>query len=202
MQTGLPFTPALRMQCTDAILRVAESDNRITAAAFVGSTSSGASTRWSDIDLTFGVSDSVAVADVLESYTAFMRAELGASVLFDVPRGATIYRVFILPNCLQVDLSFTPQSQFGAKGPRFELLWGSAVDQPYVPELPAHHILGTAVHHALRARISIERCEWWQAEYWIGETRHHALSLACLRHGVPALYGRGLDQLPSDLLAQ
>ena len=34
------------------------------------------------------------------------------------------------------------------------------------------------------------------------ENRDHALALACVRHGEPHTYGRGLDRLPAELLAR
>ena len=51
----------------------------------------------------------------------------------------------------------------------------------------------------LRARVCIERTRYWQAEYWISGVRDNALSLACLRLGLPAHYGRGFDDLPADV---
>jgi hypothetical protein len=52
----------------------------------------------------------------------------------------------------------------------------------------------------LRARFCIERGRAWQAEYWIGETRNLALSLACRRRGLPGTEGRGYDELPVKVL--
>jgi hypothetical protein len=37
---------------------------------------------------------------------------------------------------------------------------------------------------------------------YVGAVRGHALSLACLRHGVVAVQARGYDELPADILAQ
>jgi hypothetical protein len=55
--------------------------------------------------------------------------------------------------------------------------------------------------HAVRARICIERGRYWQAEYWIGQLREHALALACSRRGLNTSHGRGFDELPGDVLA-
>jgi hypothetical protein len=55
------------------------------------------------------------------------------------------------------------------------------------------------VHHALRARFCIERGRTWQAEYWSSSIRDYALSLACRRRGLPAVYSRGFDELPPDV---
>jgi hypothetical protein len=57
------------------------------------------------------------------------------------------------------------------------------------------------VHHALRARFSIERGRLWLAEYWTSAARDYALQLACRQRGLPEQYGRGFDDLPADVLA-
>ncbi len=119
--------------------------------------------------------------------------------LFDLPSGTSLYRVFLLPGCLQFDLSFTPASDFGASGPKFRLLFGRAVEKHYAQPPSAQELFGYAVHHALRARFCIERGRYWQAEYWISGVRDYALSLACRRRGLPARYGRGFDDLPADV---
>jgi hypothetical protein len=155
--------------------------------------------RWSDLDLTFGVLDDVSMYDVLEEWTRDIIKEFGAIQLFDLPSGPSIYRVFLMPGCLQFDLSFTPASKFGATGPKFKLLFGSAIEKPHTAPPSATELFGYAVHHALRARFCIERERYWQAEYWISGIRDNALSLACRRRGLPAREGRGFDKLPVDV---
>ncbi|NUR77795.1 MAG: nucleotidyltransferase domain-containing protein [Thermoleophilia bacterium] len=183
------------------VLDLAASDARVVAAAAVGGSAGGERDRWSDIDLTFGVADGVALDGVLGDWTREVESELDGIHLFDLPRQASIYRVFLLPGCLQVDLSFTPASEFGAYTPRFELLFGEAVAKPQLSEPSAHERLGLGVHHAVRARFCLERGRLWQAEYWITSMRDEALALACRRHGLETLYGRGRDRLPPDVLA-
>jgi hypothetical protein len=107
--------------------------------------------------------------------------------------------VFLLPGCLQFDLSFTPATEFGALGPKFKLLFGRAVKKPPLPPPSAEALFGYAVHHTLRARFCIERGRWWQAEYWISGVRDYALHLACRRRGLPAAHGRGFDDLPAEV---
>ena len=133
---------------------------------------------------------------MLEDWTRNLVAEFDAAHLFDLPSGASIYRVFLLPGCLQFDLSFTPASQFGASGPKFRMIFGSSVEKPHSAPPSAHELFGYAVHHALRARFCIERGRYWQAEYWISGARDYGLSLACRRRGLSANYGRGFDDLP------
>ena len=175
-------------------------DPRVVAAAVVGGLADGPGDRWSDLDLTFGVDDAASVDDVLEEWTEEVAAELGGVHLFDLPAGAAIYRVFLLPGCLQVDLSFAPASAFGARGPRFRLLFGSAVELPQSSPVSADELFGLAVHHAVRARFSIQRGRWWQAEHWISGVREQAFLLACRRRGLEGSHGRRFDDLPAEAL--
>ncbi|MGB8644384.1 MAG: hypothetical protein WCF84_04055 [Anaerolineae bacterium] len=188
-----------RNRLRDHVLHLAASDARVVAGAVVGSLALDEGDRWSDLDLTFAVADDRPMVEVLEDWTQSLVKEFGAAHLFDLPSGASIYRVFLLPGCLQFDLSFTPASQFGARGPKFKLLFGHSVERPY-PETPsAQELFGYAVHHALRARFCIERGRYWQAEYWISGVRDYALSLACRQRGLATAHGRGFDALPPEI---
>jgi hypothetical protein len=169
------------------------------AGAVVGSLAVSDGDRWSDLDLTFSVADDYSILDVLDTWTTSLVEDFNAAHLFDLPSGASLYRVFLLPGCLQFDLSFTPASSFGATGPKFKLLFGKAVEKPFPQPPAAQTLFGYAAHHALRARFCIERGRYWQAEYWISETRNYALHLACLRRGLSPYQGRGFDDLPSEI---
>jgi hypothetical protein len=193
------FSVKDRERVRDRVLEWASSDARVVAGAVVGSLALGEGDRWSDLDLTFAVVDRIPVFDLLLDWTRSLFNEFDAVHLFDLPSGTTIYRVFLLPGCLQFDLSFTPASQFGAIGPKFKMLFGSAMDKPYIEPPSAQELFGYAVHHALRARFSIERGRHWQAEYWISGVRDYALSLACRRRNLPARFGRGYDDLPVEV---
>ena len=188
-----------RNRIRDYVLHLADSDQRVVAAAVVGSLALTDGDRWSDLDLTFGVADEASMFAVLEDWTSSITQDFKAAHLFDLPSGPSIYRVFLLPGCLQFDLSFTPASKFGATGPKFKLLFGTAVDKPFIQPPSAKELFGYAVHHALRARFCIERGRFWQAEYWISQTRDYALNIACLSRGFPANNGRGYDELPLDV---
>lgn len=182
------FTVEQRERVLERVLEIARSDPRVAAAAVVGSQAGGGGDRWSDLDLTFGLADGVAAADVLADWTRTLEDELEAVHLFDLPFLSTLYRVFLFPGSLQVDLSFTPGAEFGALGPRFELLFGRTVDRA-LPDTPLHslrHLIGLGVHHVVRARIGIERGRGLLAEYWIRELRDNAAALACRRHGLEA----------------
>jgi hypothetical protein len=193
------FSVSDRDHIRDRVLQLAASDARVVAGAVVGSLALNEGDRWSDLDLTFAVADNLSILDVLEDWTRNLVEEFNAAHLFDLPSGPSIYRVFLLPSCLQFDLSFTPASKFGATGPKFKMLFGTAVEKPYTQPPSAQELFGYTVHHALRARFCVERERYWQAEYWISGARDYALSLACRRRGLPAVHGRGFDGLPPDV---
>jgi hypothetical protein len=195
------FSPEARNLARDRVLELANTDERVVAGAVVGSLALGEGDRWSDLDLTFAVRDGQSVEDVLDDWTRTLADELEAVHLFDVWGGGALYRVFLLPGCLQLDVSVAPESSFGARTPRFRLLFGAAAELPQASPPPAAELFGYAVHHALRARFAIERGQHWLAEYWVGQVRDYALALACLRRGLPTSHGRGFDELPADVLA-
>jgi hypothetical protein len=195
------FSVEDRDRLRDTVLEWARSDSRVVAGAIVGSMAHRPGDRWSDLDLSFGVDDDVAIGEVLDDWSRRLGDGFDAIRLFDLPFGSAIYRVFLLPGCLQFDLSFAPASQFSAFGPSFRLLFGRAAERPAPPPPAADDTFGHGVHHAVRARVCIERGRYWQAEYWISAVRDHALTLACVRLGLPAYYGRGFDDLPSEVRA-
>lgn len=194
------FTVEERNRIYERLLEIAHADSRIVAGAMIGSLAKGAGDRWSDLDLTFGLASGTNVNEVLADWTASMVSEFDAAHLFDLPYLASIYRVFLLPTNLQIDLSFTPESDFGSFGPKFNLLFGKAVERSARPRPSAQYLFGLAVHHAVRARFCIERNRVWQAEYWISELRNEALTLACHQRGLEVAEGRGFDQLPAETL--
>jgi hypothetical protein len=196
------FTVEQRDALRDRVLRLADEDVRVVAGAVVGSLALGGGDRYSDLDLTFAIADDVPVAEVLDDWTDTLVEEHGAVRLTDLERGPAIYRVFLLPDALQFDLSMTPASQFRPAGPRFRLLFGTTAGEMTAPTPPvAADLFGWGVIYALHARACIERGRLWQAEHYIGAVRDHALSLACLRHGLPAVQARGYDELPAETLA-
>jgi hypothetical protein len=207
------FTVQQRDALRERVLRLAQEDDRVVAGAAVGSLAVDHGDRFSDLDLTFGIADHVPVNEVLDSWTTTLIDDLGAVPLADLARGPTTYRVLLLPDALQLDLSMTPAAKFRPAGPRFRLLFGeTAAGQSEVPTPPgelflptppvARDLFGWGVIYALHARACIERRRVWQAEHYVGAVRDHALSLACLRQGRPAVQARGYDDLPAATLAR
>ncbi|HEX6349466.1 MAG TPA: hypothetical protein VF160_08765 [Candidatus Dormibacteraeota bacterium] len=209
------FTVEQRDALRERVLQLAREDARVVAGAAVGSLAvEGGGDRFSDLDLTFGIADGVTVGEVLEDWTRTLAEEQEALQLVDLERASTIYRVFLLPNALQFDLSLTPAADFRPAGPRFRLLFGEIAPAPPEVAKPrppgslgiptpvvAADVFGWGVIYALHTRACIERKRLWQAEHYAGAVRDHALSLACLRLGLPAAQARGYDDLPADVLA-
>jgi hypothetical protein len=198
------FTVEQRDALREHVLQLADKDERAVAGAAVGSLAvDGGGDRFSDLDLTFGIVDDVPVGEVLDDWTRRLVEDKDALQLADLERGPTSYRVFLLPDALQFDLSMTPAAHFRAAGPRFRLLFGETAGDPRTPTPPlAHDLFGWGVIYALHSRSCIERGRVWQAEHYVGAVRDHALALACLREGAPAVQARGYDDLSAETIAR
>lgn len=196
-----PFTVEERDTARESILELARADSRVIASAVIGSEATGNADRWSDLDLTFGLAPGVAPDQILDEWTPELGRRFGAVHLFDVRRASSLYRVFLFPGALQVDLSATtgPVAQYG---PAFRALFGEVAKFEQLPSRAPPEMFGYAVHHAVRARFCIERGRFLQAEYWVSGLRDEALALACQGHGLETSHGRGFDRLPSELRAR
>jgi hypothetical protein len=183
----------------ERLLELAKADADVTAAAITGSYVSGVGDEWSDIDLAFAIRGELSPA--IDRWTELLDQSFAAIHHWDLPFGSTIYRVFLLPNCLEVDIAFTPEAEFGPRGPNWRTVFGETVElAPGAP--PARdELVGLGWHHVLHARACIERGKSWQAEWLIGGVREHVLALACLRLGHTTRYAKGADLLPSELTA-
>lgn len=196
------FTSEERDRLRRDLLEYAAKDQRISGAAITGSAAAAREDRWSDIDLAFGVGDAAELPKVLSDWTAHMYHQHFALHHLDVRSGGWIYRVFLLPSTLQVDLAFVSATEFRALAPTFRLMFGEANESQHVPLPPPENIIGLAWLYALHARSCIARRNLWQAEYMISGIRDNALALACVRHGLPSVHGRGMGLLPGGVTAQ
>lgn len=186
-----------RQRIREQLLAFAEEDPGIVGAAITGSDALDAADRWSDIDLAFAVHGQL--NEALERWTTRLYQDFAAVHHWDLPSGNTIYRVFLLPNWLEVDIAFTPEADFGPLGPAWRTVFGQT-GQPSPGQAPGHrHVVGLAWHHALHARVCIERRRCWQAEHWISAVRDQVFALACLRLGHPTSYAKGAHLLPREL---
>ena len=196
------YTPETRARLLDDLIQHARQDSRIIAAAIVGSAARGEADPMSDIDLAFRLVPRSEPAPVAESWTGFLTDHVDHVDHLDVWSGAALYRVFLLPDSLQVDLSFWPTDQFAATSPSFRLLFGDT-NPPRPMQAPSpKEILGTGWLYAIHIRSSIARGRPWQALHMIDTAREQVIMLACLRLGLPWREGRGVDLLPTDLLTR
>ncbi|GGU71336.1 nucleotidyltransferase domain-containing protein [Lentzea flava] len=186
------FTVSERDELRRDLVDAADADPRVVGAALTGSAAVGREDRWSDIDLALSVETGIDA--VVADWTALMYSR-GAVSHLDVRHGAVLFRVFLMRSTLQVDLAFWPSTEFGATGPAFRLVFGEANELPQAKQPDRAGLVGLAWLHAVHARSSIERGRGWQALYMINHMRDHVMSLRCLREGVNAVQGRGLDDL-------
>lgn len=195
------FTAEERERLRQTLVSTARADPHVIGAAHLGSAAMGRVDRWSDIDLALCLSLEVSTNTLISDWTDRMYGVHGAVTHLDFWQQTTLYRVFLLENTLQVDLSFWSPAAFGAIGPAFQLVFGSASEQPFPPPPAANHLIGMAWLYALHVRSSIHRGRVWQAQHMLNTMLDHVLMLACLRHGLPTRDGRGIDELPSAVTA-
>ncbi len=194
------FSPGERRELRESLVAASRTDERIRAAAVVGSGAAEREDEWSDIDLAFRLAPGLEPAAVADAWTPRMYDDHGAADHLDVWSQSTLFRVFLLPSSMQVDLSFWPWETFAASGASFRLLFGEA-NRPRASRLPTPKaLIGMGWLYALHARSSIARSRNLQALYMVNGVRDHVVSLACLRHGLAAGQGRGVDDLPPDVL--
>ena len=196
------FTPDQRARLRSDLLEYATHDQRLSGAAITGSAAAGNEDKWSDIDLAFGVADPADLQGVLSDWTTYMYEKHAALHHLDVAAGLWIYRVFLLPGTLQVDLAFVQSTEFRPLAPTFRLIFGTANEPRDFPPPTPGALIGLGWLYGLHARSCIARMRLWQAEYMISGVRDHALALAFIRHGLPAVHGRGIDHLPTELTAR
>lgn len=194
------FSQAERGDLRSCLVAAAREDERIRAAAVVGSAAADREDEWSDIDLAFRLAPDLEPAAVASEWTGRMYEQHDAVHHLDVWSQRALFRVFLLSSSLQVDLSFWPWESFAASGSAFRLLFGEA-NEPRRSSAPAPEgLIGMGWLYALHARSSIARSRSLQALYMVNGLRDQVVSLACLRHGLPADEGRGVDDLPPDAI--
>ena len=194
------FTPEQRAEVRDRVFALAREDERVSGGAITGSGALDAEDAWSDIDTSFGIVDGVDPLEVLEDWTRALDAELDFVHWWDLRHGGTIYRVYLLPSSLELDIAVTPAAEFAQRGPRFKLLFGEAGELREQPEPNLDEAIGLGWLAALVARFAIERDKRWQALFFVNLLRDQALGLACIRNGLPPEYARGTDQLLPEIL--
>ncbi|QUX31415.1 nucleotidyltransferase domain-containing protein [Nocardiopsis akebiae] len=187
-----------RDRLRERLLARAGTDDSVVGAALTGSSADGTADRWSDIDLVLAVREGR--DGVPADWTEWLHREFGALHHWDLPvPGPRLVRVFLLPGCLEVDLAFLPEGEFGPRGPQWRTVFGKARELQPFPEPDPDTLIGHSWHHALHARVCVERGRLWQAEHWIGRLREQTVALACLRLGSPTAFNKGAHLLPAEV---
>lgn len=193
------FSESERSDLRDRLVAAARSDERIDAAALVGSAARDREDEWSDIDLALRLGADLSPEEVAAEWTACMYDAHRAVAHLDLWSGPTLFRVFLLASSLQIDLSFWPSDVFAESGGPFRLLFGQANEPAPSPGRVPDSMISMGWLYALHARSSIARGRALQALYMINGIREQVVSLACLRYGLPPDQGRGVDDLPEDI---
>jgi hypothetical protein len=147
----------------------------------------------------FGVEGSL--ESTMYRWTELICHEFDAVHHWDLPAGSAIYRVFLMSNGLEADVGFVPAADFGPLGPSWRTVFGHPAPEREAPAASRRSLTGLAWHHALHARVCIQRRRWWQAEHWISALRGQILALACLRLGHPTDYAKGAHLLHGEVTA-
>jgi hypothetical protein len=189
-----------RTRVRERLIARALADGRFSGVALCGSAAVGREDTWSDVDLAFGVDSAADLSATVADWTADMYRMFGSLHHVEIATGSKVYRAFLLPSTLQVDLNFVPAGDFGARGPKFRLLSGSAAEPAPVNAPSPDHFAGMGWLYAEQARSCLGRGRLWQAERMVAGMREQALALACLRHGLPAPGDAGVDRLPEPVL--
>jgi hypothetical protein len=191
------FTPEERERLRDQLVSSAQQDPNLCGAAHTGSGASLLLDRWSDIDLALCLKPTASYDRAIAEWTKRLYQCHDAVAHLDVMRGRTLFRVFLLRNTLQVDLAFWRTEDFAAIGPAFRLIFGEAREPRAAVQSNPGDLIGMAWLHALHVRSSLLRGRVLQADYMLSGMRNHVFELTCLRCGVIAKQGRGLDDLPA-----
>jgi predicted nucleotidyltransferase len=195
------FTAEERGAVRERVLALARAEPRIMGAALTGSVVAGAEDRWSDVDIFLGVAEGFEVEDVLDGITSRIAEELDPVHHWDLRASPAVYRVFLLPSCLQVDVAVTPAADFGARSPRFRAVFGEPITREPNPLPTFDELAGRGWLDVSHANAAIERGQPWRAEYHVSSLRDMTLALACLRLGETPYYAKGVDRLPADVTA-
>jgi predicted nucleotidyltransferase len=178
------YTPEERDEAAARLLDLLREDERVAGAELSGSGTTGYTDRWSDVDLTVTVADSVDPKEFADSWIPRVYEALPVVHHFAVAFGEHHVRGFLLENLLEVDIGFERASS----------------EEGEWPGPDAESEAGFAWHDVLHAGVAIARGRHWRAQYYIGVLRWRTLTLACDRLGVDFGEYKGVDELPHELL--
>ena len=191
------FTVEERDRLRTRLLERAEADDAVVGAAFTGSEAVAVGDRWSDTDLVLAVRGDL--GSTVARWTGWFYDEWDARHHWDLAVAPGVIRVYLLRGWLELDLTFTPETDFGPRGPQWRTIFGRPRSLEPFPDPDRNTLIGLVWHHAFHAWICLRRDRWWQAEHWISAIRDQVITLACLRLGHPAAYAKGAHLLPEEI---
>jgi hypothetical protein len=190
------FTAEDRDRLRSALVRLAEDDPAVLAAAHTGSYAIDESDRYSDVDIALAVAGDLNAA--IAAWTRWFEDVQGALHYWDLVSGSSVFRVFLLSDGLEADIAFVPVDDFGPYGPQFRLVFGEARTSRTPAAVDRDQLVGLAWHHVLHIRACIARERLWQAEHWIAALRDKIVALACSRLGIRSDNAKGAHLLPEE----
>lgn len=194
------FAVDRRSRLRDLIVEHASADADVVAAAEVGSQARGEADAWSDIDVSLRLADGRDVEAVAAGWARWLSEIDEVADTLDVHAAGATYRVFLMADSLQVDVSFFPYDAFRATGGEpMAVHFGEALPEepPRTPDW--HGTARTGWLYLLHARSAVARRRTWQAELMLAEARAIVLALAAQRLGLRADHGRQAHLLPAEV---
>jgi len=179
------FSQRERSDISQQLVAAARTDDRISAAAAVGSAALDREDEWSDIDLAFRLAVGLEPADVADTWTRRMYEHHGAVDDLDIWSGSTLFRVFLCPPRSRSIFHFGLRTR-SLQRESLSICCSAKRTSPR----PLRR--GRPIPSSARGR-------GLQALYMVNGVRDHVVSLACLRHGLPVHEGRGVDALPDEV---
>jgi hypothetical protein len=180
----------------------ARADHRIVGAALVGSGAAGGEDAYSDIDLALRVGPNADFDEVVADWTAWLVRAHSVVTTMDLGEPGALYRVFLLPTTLQVDVSFWAFGRFGGNGEPFSVIYGDEAVLHRRPGFDQPLALDMAWLYALHVRSALARGRYWQALWMVNGLRDQLGSVWASRSGLNPAQARGIDDLPEEARAQ
>src|SRR5680860_142483 len=112
---------ALRQQVIDR----ASDDDHVTACVLFGSAARGEEDTWSDIDIALQLGRGVALEEVTNLWKAWLGDVANVADTLAIHASGALYRVFLLSNLRQLDLSFWPHDHLRSTGMPVQPIFGT-----------------------------------------------------------------------------
>ncbi|WP_051277167.1 nucleotidyltransferase family protein [Marmoricola sp. URHB0036] len=186
---------ALRQQIIDR----AEDDHGVTACALLGSAARGQEDAWSDIDIALQLAPGLDLHEAADEWTAWLGTLRVIADSMTVHAAGAVYRVILLSDSLQVDLSFWGDRELRSTGEPVRSVFGHVGTPAVRPAPEPGALIKLGWLYALHARSAIARSRSWQADLMLTELRNQVLALACLREGLNQVHAREVHRLPAEL---